>query len=179
MVPAGSTCTPGLALCLARYRDVRGVRSAARLSRTRLSYIAAGRIPITTPHTLHDDVLSCDASDGSFLRNPVTTLARSTVGCRAPACHIVGSVLRTHSASGPVPVSLATCTLLTGYLIKYSLLMRFLAHTALDMLNVQPPLVERRVRALLLQRQLLATGLLGGHEDLDLGEREGQKAQIL
>jgi hypothetical protein len=86
---------------------------------TRLSYIAAGRIPITTPHTLHDDVLSCDASDGSFLRNPVTTLASRTVGCRAPACHIVGSVLRTHSASGPVPVSLATCTLLTGYLIKY------------------------------------------------------------
>src|SRR6516165_8055467 len=35
--------------------------------------------------------------------------------------------------------------------------------TAMDMLNAQPPLVKRRVRALLLQRQLLATGLLGVH----------------
>ena len=51
--------------------------------------------------------------------------------------------------------------------------------TAIDMLNAQPPLVKHRVRALLLQRQLLATGFLGGPEDLDLGEREGQKAQIL
>src|SRR4029453_13197950 len=130
---------------------------------TRLSYVAAGRIPITTPHTLHDDVLSCDASDGSFLRNPVTTLARSTVGCRAPSCHIVGSVLRTHSSSGPVPGSLATCTLLTGYLMKYSLLMRFLAHTAIDMLDPQPTLVQRLVLSLLLPRQLLAAGFLGRH----------------
>src|SRR5215475_11750711 len=179
MVPAGSTCTPGLALCLARYRDVRGVRSAARLSRTRLSSRAAGRIPITTPHTLHDDVLSCDASDGSFLRNPVITLSRSTVGCRAPACHIVGSVLRTHSASGPVPVSLATCTLLTGYLITYSLLMRFLAHAAVDMLNPEPPLVERLVGQVLLQGQLPTAGLLRRHEDRHLRKREGQEAQIL
>src|SRR5215467_2520079 len=93
MVPAGSTCTPGLALCLARYRDVRGVRSAARLSRTRLSSIAAGRIPITPPHTLHDDVLSCDASDGSFLRNPVTTLARSPVGCRSRTLKVRGGII--------------------------------------------------------------------------------------
>jgi hypothetical protein len=27
------------------------------------------------------------------------------------------------------------------------------------------------------QRQLLSTGFLGRHEDLDLGEREGQKAE--
>src|SRR5262249_46995973 len=73
-------------------------------------------------------VLAFGASDGSFLRNPVTTLASSTGGCRAPPCHIVGRVLRTHSASGPVPVSLATCTPLTGYLIEYILPMRFLAH---------------------------------------------------
>ena len=87
-----------------------------------------GRNPTTTSHSLRDDVLAFGASDGSFLRNPVTTLASSTGGCRAPPCHIVGRVLRTHSASGPVPVSLATCTLLTGYLIEYILLMRFLAH---------------------------------------------------
>ena len=31
--------------------------------------------------------------------------------------------------------------------------------TAIDMLDPQPPLVERLIRALLLQRQLLATGL--------------------
>ena len=32
---------------------------------------------------------------------------------------------------------------------------------------------------LLLQRQLLAAGFLGRHEDLHLGERERQEAQIL
>ena len=51
--------------------------------------------------------------------------------------------------------------------------------TAIDMLHAQPPLMQVLVRVLLLQRQLLAPGFLGGHEDLDLGEREGQKAQIL
>src|SRR5262249_11267703 len=51
--------------------------------------------------------------------------------------------------------------------------------TAIGMLNAQPPLVKCLVRVLLLQRQRLAMGFLGWHEDLDLWEREGQKAQIL
>ena len=48
-----------------------------------------------------------------------------------------------------------------------------------DMLDAQPTLVQRLVRQLLFQSQLLAAGFLGGHEDLDLREREGQEAQIL
>jgi len=48
-----------------------------------------------------------------------------------------------------------------------------------DMLDAQPTLVQGLVSELLLQRQLLTLGFLGGHEDLDLWEREGQKAQIL
>ena len=51
--------------------------------------------------------------------------------------------------------------------------------TAVDMLDPQPPLVERLVRSLLRQRELLAAWLLGRHEDLHLGQRERQKAQIL
>src|SRR6266851_10106786 len=47
------------------------------------------------------------------------------------------------------------------------------------MLDPQPTLVQRLVGYLLLQRQLLAAGFLGRHEDLDLGERERQEAQIL
>ena len=43
----------------------------------------------------------------------------------------------------------------------------------------KPTLVERLVGQFLLQRQLLAAGFLGGHEDLDLGQRERQKAQVL
>ena len=50
--------------------------------------------------------------------------------------------------------------------------------TAVDMLD-PPPLVERLVRTLLLQRQLLATGLLRRHEDHHLRERERQETQIL
>ena len=51
--------------------------------------------------------------------------------------------------------------------------------TAVDMLDPQPPLVERLVGPLLLPRQLLAAWLLRRHEDRHLGEREGQEAQIL
>ena len=51
--------------------------------------------------------------------------------------------------------------------------------TAIDMLNAQPPLVERLVRPLLLPRELLATRFLGRHEDGHLRERERQEPQIL
>ena len=51
--------------------------------------------------------------------------------------------------------------------------------TVVDMLDPQPTLVQRLVRHLLRQRELLAAWLLGRHEDLDLREREGQEAQIL
>jgi hypothetical protein len=47
------------------------------------------------------------------------------------------------------------------------------------MLNAQPTLVECLVRALLLQRQLLATGLLHRHENYHPRERERQEPQIL
>ena len=51
--------------------------------------------------------------------------------------------------------------------------------TALAMLNAPPPLVQRLVRALLLQRQLLAPGLLHRHENDHPRERERQEPQIL
>jgi hypothetical protein len=51
--------------------------------------------------------------------------------------------------------------------------------TAVDMLDVQPPLVERLVRPLVLPRQLLAAGFLRRHEDRHLRERERQEPQIL
>ena len=47
------------------------------------------------------------------------------------------------------------------------------------MLDPQPTVVQRLVGALLLPRQLRATGLLRRHKDLDLREREGQKAEFL
>src|SRR5438128_4717680 len=50
---------------------------------------------------------------------------------------------------------------------------------AVDMLDPQPPLVERLVGPLLLQGQLLTAWLLRRHEDLHLRERERQEAQIL
>ena len=43
----------------------------------------------------------------------------------------------------------------------------------------QPAVVQRLVRHVLLPCQLLATGCLGRHEDLHLGEGERQEAQIL
>src|SRR6266851_1803438 len=51
--------------------------------------------------------------------------------------------------------------------------------TAIDMLDPQSTLVQGLVRPLLLQRELLATGLLRRHEDLHVGQRERQEPQIL
>ena len=51
--------------------------------------------------------------------------------------------------------------------------------TTIDMLNAHPATGHRVISRLLLGRQRVATGLLGRHEDLDLGQREGQKAQVL
>jgi hypothetical protein len=51
--------------------------------------------------------------------------------------------------------------------------------TTVDMLDPEPPLVERLVGQVLLQGQLRTTGLLRRHEDRHLREREGQEAQIL
>jgi hypothetical protein len=50
---------------------------------------------------------------------------------------------------------------------------------AVDMLDPEPPLVERLVGQVLLQGQLPTAGLLRRHEDLHFREREGQEAQIL
>src|SRR5215470_4201871 len=50
---------------------------------------------------------------------------------------------------------------------------------AIDMLNAEPPLVEFLVGQVLLQGQLPTAGFLRRHEDLHLGECEGQEAQIL
>jgi hypothetical protein len=47
------------------------------------------------------------------------------------------------------------------------------------MLDPQPTLVQRLVRHMLLPRAFLAAWFLGRHEDLDLGQRERQEAQIL
>ncbi len=51
--------------------------------------------------------------------------------------------------------------------------------TAVDMLDPEPPLVERLVGPFLLPCQLLAAGFLGRHEDLHLREREREEAEIL
>jgi len=51
--------------------------------------------------------------------------------------------------------------------------------TAVDMLNPQPTAVQRLVGHFLFQRELLAAWFLGRHEDLHLGERKRQEAQIL
>ena len=51
--------------------------------------------------------------------------------------------------------------------------------TAVDMLDPQPTLVQSLVREVLLHRELLTAGFLGRHEDLDLGQRTRQEAQIL
>ncbi len=51
--------------------------------------------------------------------------------------------------------------------------------TAVDMFDPQPALGERVIRRLLLQRQLRAAWFRGRHEDLHLGERKRQEAQIL
>ena len=51
--------------------------------------------------------------------------------------------------------------------------------TAIDVLDPEPPLVERLVGQLLLQGQLRTAWLLRRHEHLHLRERERQEAQIL
>ena len=51
--------------------------------------------------------------------------------------------------------------------------------TAIDVLDPEPPLVERLVGQVLLQGPLRTTGLLRRHEDLHLREREREEAQIL
>src|SRR6266446_3490948 len=104
------------------------MQSAACLFQARNSCPFRGRNPITTPNALHDGVLTFGASTGSFLCNHGITLASSTVEGRASSCHIVERASDTILLRVLVPVSLATCTLFTGYLIEYALLMRFLAH---------------------------------------------------
>jgi hypothetical protein len=48
---------------------------------------------------------------------------------------------------------------------------------AMDMLD-PPPVGERLIDHALLQREILAARYLGRHEDLHLGEREREEAQI-
>jgi len=50
---------------------------------------------------------------------------------------------------------------------------------AVDMLDPQPTVVQGLVGQVLFQGEFLATRFLGRHEDLHLGQRERQKAQIL
>ena len=47
--------------------------------------------------------------------------------------------------------------------------------TAVDMLDPQPTLVQGLVGQVLLQRQLLAAGFLGRHEDVHLGSVKARK----
>src|SRR6266487_3026622 len=51
--------------------------------------------------------------------------------------------------------------------------------TAVDMLDPQPAVVQGLVGKVLFHRQFLATGFFGRHEDLHLGQRERQEAEIL
>ena len=51
--------------------------------------------------------------------------------------------------------------------------------TAVDMLDPQPTVMQGLVGPLLCQGEFLAAGFLGRHEDLDLGQRERQEAQVL
>ena len=48
-----------------------------------------------------------------------------------------------------------------------------------DMLDPQPTVMQGLVGPLLAQGEFLATRFLGRHEDLDLGQRERQEAQVL
>ena len=50
---------------------------------------------------------------------------------------------------------------------------------AVDMLDPQPTVMQGLVGQLLLHSQLLATGFLRRHQNLDLGQRKCQEAQIL
>ena len=51
--------------------------------------------------------------------------------------------------------------------------------TAVDMLDPQSAMVQPLVRYVLLPREFLAAGFLRRHQDLHLGQREREKAQIL
>src|SRR5882724_6702516 len=51
--------------------------------------------------------------------------------------------------------------------------------TTVDMLNAQSAIVQGLIGQLLFQGELLAAWFLGRHEDLDLGQRKSQEAQIL
>jgi hypothetical protein len=48
-----------------------------------------------------------------------------------------------------------------------------------DMLDPQPTVMQGLVGQLLFQGEFLAAEFLGGHEDRDVGQREGEKTQIL
>ena len=50
---------------------------------------------------------------------------------------------------------------------------------AVDMLDPQPTVVQGLVGQLLFQGEFLASWFLGRHEDLDLGQRKRQEAQVL
>jgi hypothetical protein len=52
-------------------------------------------------------------------------------------------------------------------------------HTAVDMLDAEPAVVQGLVGQLLLQCEFLAARFLGWHANLHLRQREGQEAQIL
>ena len=51
--------------------------------------------------------------------------------------------------------------------------------TAVHVLDPQPTVMQGLVGPLLFQGEFLTTGFLGGHEDLDLGQRKREEAQIL
>ncbi len=51
-------------------------------------------------------------------------------------------------------------------------------HTAVDVLDPEPARVECLVGPFLLQGERLAAGFLGGHEDCDVGLREGEETQM-
>lgn len=51
--------------------------------------------------------------------------------------------------------------------------------TTIHMLNAHPAPGQRAIGRFLLTRELLFAGFLGRHQDLDLGQRKGQKAQVL
>jgi hypothetical protein len=51
--------------------------------------------------------------------------------------------------------------------------------TAVDVLDPQPTLMQCLIRYLLLQGQFLAARFLHGHQDLHLGQRKREEAQIL
>ena len=52
-------------------------------------------------------------------------------------------------------------------------------YAAVDVLDPEPTVVQGLVHPLLLPCQFLARGFLPWHEDLDLGQREREEAQIL